>query len=299
MELKLIGQLFLPAPTISVKFFYIVQLLSKQNTLYVISNEVMPRSLCRTCDMFTACTAPSVKKNIIKSFTDPSGNLRLLVATTAFGMGLDSPNIRQVIHWTPPESVEMYVQQSGRCGRDGEAAVAKLYYNDGDLKDNVTAEMAAYCKNEASQCRRYTLMSAFDRYNPADAPEYKHDCCDVCASNCRCQLCDFDRTMAMAPTPTPTINPQQMQRVKKPSKEIRKKLHELLLQYRYRICQKTVSGDVLPLLVGIEFCSGLSDATIKDIVGKCEIISSPTDVMSVLEIQQATEIFDIVSQHLQ
>ena len=95
---------------------------------------------------------PRVLRNIVQSFTDPSGNLRLLIATTAFGMGIDSPNICHIVHWTPPESVEMYVQQSGRGGRDGERTVAVIYYNEGDLTNNVTGEMAAYCVNRDRKC---------------------------------------------------------------------------------------------------------------------------------------------------
>ena len=67
-------------------------------------------------------------------------------------MGIDSPNIRYIVHWTPPESVEMYVQQSGRGGRDGEKTVTVIYYNEGDLTNNVTGEMAAYGVNRDRKC---------------------------------------------------------------------------------------------------------------------------------------------------
>ena len=53
----------------------------------------------RICDKYDACTAPDVKENIVRSFTEPGGCLRIVIATVAFAMGLDAPNIRQVIHW--------------------------------------------------------------------------------------------------------------------------------------------------------------------------------------------------------
>lgn len=78
----------------------------------------------RLCDMFTACTTTDVKDWILKSFTLPNGKLRIVVATVAFGMGLDCLNIHRIIHWGPPSDLESYIQETGRAGRDGEVAQA-------------------------------------------------------------------------------------------------------------------------------------------------------------------------------
>ena len=139
--------------------------------------------------MFTACTHKDVKNYIIDTFRDPSSHIRVIIATVAFGMGLDCPDVRRIIHRAPPDDVESYLQETGRAGRDGNTATAVMCYNAKDLAGAyVTQQMSDYCKLK-DRCRRVFLLKDFDVHADDHVIVSGCACCDVCALSCNCTDC--------------------------------------------------------------------------------------------------------------
>ena len=94
------------------------------------------------------------------------------------------------IHWGVPEDIEMYIQQSGRVGRDRLPCYALLVYGSRDLNKKYTSEqMIKYCGNSENKCRRKLLFEDFARYTE-DSRCVGCKCCDVCQMYSKCGNCE-------------------------------------------------------------------------------------------------------------
>ena len=140
----------------------------------------------RLVDMFMSGTHPSVKESITSLIQSPTSNLRVLICTVAFGMGVNPPDVRAVLHCGPPADIETYIQEVGRGGRDGKTTHATLFYSR-KLKRFVSDDMIKYCE-QTTCCRRDQLFNDFDLYVHAPC-NVGCKCCDICMHKCECDEC--------------------------------------------------------------------------------------------------------------
>ncbi|KAI0362779.1 ATP-dependent DNA helicase [Trametes cingulata] len=125
-----------------------------------------------------------------------NGEVQIIVATIAFGMGIDKADVRYVIHFNMPGSLGGYYQETGRAGRDGKLAHCILYFNMGEYfqridrirnenahqpeerawQEDELRHVMRYCKNDV-RCRRQQVL---DFFNESFDPMHCHQLCNNC-----------------------------------------------------------------------------------------------------------------------
>lgn len=141
------------------------------------------------CAGYHAGLEPEIREKIQRDFIQD--NIQIIVATVAFGMGINKPNVRHVVHYDVPRSVESYYQETGRAGRDGLPAEALLLFDEKDaarvrewiaMGENPARQQIELQKFDAMQafaeaqtCRRQVLLNYFSEFSDNACGN-----CDIC-----------------------------------------------------------------------------------------------------------------------
>ena len=266
---------------------------------YVPSDERIPKNC-----LFAQYHSPQTEEMKLEILSQLKGNdssrkTRVVFATVAIGLGVNIPDVRQIIHIGAPCTLESYYQEIGRAGRDSKQARASLHYNGHDIASNrrgMTEEMRMFCR-ENTGCLRKLILTYLGSNNLTTTKETdRHLCCSNCLNMCECNSCQVVQPLHEAlaivdlheesrhPGPQPSCNI---------SKSQRDKIRTLMREYRLKL------GSEGYRMGGIDSSTGLTLKLIESIVDNFEFVKSAEEMVKTFEIwdiEQANSLFKIITE---
>ena len=244
--------------------------------------------------MYHSSTGNKQKVKVLDSLTSDSGKMKVFVATSALGCGIDAKDVNYVIHFGLTYDLADYCQQIGRAGRNMSAlSHAILYFypeNSLYIKDSILK----YAKNSETNCLRKMLYTPFNE-SETEIMSYepKHLCCSYCTPMCKCgenckAMFEFEKSFQ------PQSTASSRAKVRTVSDSDRDLVKDLLEEFhsQYVGCS-TVMMTPAPLVTGI------TPSVIDSILSQLEYIDSIDHVLretNVFEAKVANEVVVIINE---
>ena len=148
--------------------------------MHVTFEEVLGKEMCQHVGMFHSCTEETIKQKVLSDFCREHSNIKILIVTVTFGMGVHVEGLYTVIHYGPSRKLDDYFQESGRIGRDGKQSHAVIIlFPKCFTTCKVEQPMKMYLKT--NECRRKPLLEHYGHSSTCTME--KSLCCDNCASD--------------------------------------------------------------------------------------------------------------------
>ena len=233
--------------------------------------------------MFHHNTLEKHKGRVTTSLYTPSGTCRVVFATNALGMGINFKHICYVIHYGPPRSIEDFVQEIGRAGRDGRNAVSALFFQGKHLR-KCGKSIIKYAKD--TTCLRNHLMAEFENTKTTG----DHNCCLSCHLNCRCgeDKCNIDIPF--------THHTAQARGLSKANVKKRKTTlqQRMLLEKLLNDKQRELSSKCTVYYMSPDCTTGFSNNLIKAVLSNCKYIFDVDYIMENLPVFKREHANDIL-----
>lgn len=166
---------------ITAVFVYLLRMLGDH--VFVPGQPKTPAN--RMVGIYHSVTWKKYKDRVVDSFKANSGNSRIVLASSALGMGVNFPDVRFVIHLGPARSIVDHVQQAGRAGRDGKQAY-NIVISNGYKLAHCETDIKNFVKSK--ECHRKALLLPLGV--EAETVSLLHLCCSNCRSLCMCNDSD-------------------------------------------------------------------------------------------------------------
>nr|XP_054758518.1 ATP-dependent DNA helicase RecQ-like [Lytechinus pictus] len=219
--------------------------------------------------MYHTNSEDDVQQHIVKDFGDSKGTIRVLVATIAFGMGVDVQGCHNVIMYGVPSHIDDYVQMSGRVGRDGKKSLSICMKYPGDKKHGTSDEIKSYISGDS--CRRAVIVDCFGEAQTSNVVHVLHECCDICALKCMCagSTCDTPCYRLEHLAYESICGERKLSEfdVSVPSEEEHAKLERSLMQYR-----NSLLGSPESLYSGPDIACGLPSSVVDMILRDINVV---------------------------